>query len=64
MSRHPVKLVGTRLSRASKVGTNLGELSGDDEAENVGSISPNTAGHWSQRKIKRLYKNCRLLNIS
>lgn len=30
------RLVGIRLRRASKVGTNLGELSGDDEAENVG----------------------------
>lgn len=33
MRRHPVELVGSRLSKVSKIGTNLGELSDADESE-------------------------------
>lgn len=51
MRRHPVKLVGSRLSKVSKIGIILGELSDDDEAEKAGEhLSKHT---WSSLVPKK-----------
>lgn len=56
MHRHPVTLVGTRLSTASKVGTNMWELSGAGEAERQGCISLNLLSCLPKERLRTLQK--------
>lgn len=50
MRRHPVRLVGTRSRKGSKVSTNLGEFSGDDEAEKAEKHLSKHTWPWVSKK--------------